>query len=79
MKGRLLYGFVRRGRRREGCPVEHMPSDPAMLLSLVNMKLRDRYGSLEALCEDLGWEQGALIGRLEAIDYRYCEKQNQFV
>ncbi len=59
--------------------VEHMPSDPAMLLSLVNMKLRDRYSSLDALCDDLGWEQGALMGRLEAIDYRYCEEQNQFV
>ena len=59
--------------------MERMPSDPAMLLSLVNMRLRDRYGSLEALCDDRGWEQSTLRSRLEAIDYRYCEEQNQFV
>ena len=29
------------------------PKDPIMLLSWVNMKLRDFYPSLESLCEDL--------------------------
>ena len=30
-----------------------LPKDPIMLLSMVNMKLRDRYASLDALCEDM--------------------------
>jgi phage-related protein len=30
-----------------------LPNDPIMLLSAVNMKLRDQYPSLDALCEDM--------------------------
>ncbi len=30
-----------------------LPKDPVMLLSFVNTKLRDFYGSFDALCEDL--------------------------
>ena len=30
-----------------------LPKDAAMLLSAVNLKLRDYYGSLEELCDDL--------------------------
>ena len=29
-----------------------LPEDPMMLLSFVNMKLRDEYDSLQALCDD---------------------------
>ena len=51
--------------------MERMPNDPVMLLSLVNMRLRDRYATLQALCEDLGWEEDALREKLENISYRY--------
>ena len=30
-----------------------IPKDPVMLLSFVNLKLRDFYGSLDALCEEM--------------------------
>ena len=30
-----------------------LPKDPMMLFSLINMKLRDFYPSLDALCSDL--------------------------
>ena len=30
-----------------------IPKDPVMLLSFINLKLRDYYTSLEALCDDL--------------------------
>ena len=30
-----------------------LPKDPIMLLSFVNMKLRDFYGSLDVMCEEL--------------------------
>ena len=30
-----------------------LPTDPIMLLSVVNLKLRDYFKNLDALCEDL--------------------------
>ena len=30
-----------------------LPKNPMLLLSVINMKLRDQYDSLDALCEDL--------------------------
>lgn len=56
-----------------------MPKDPAMLLSFINLKLRDFYPSLEAFCEDTGEDRGAIEERLAAIDYHYNEEKNQFV
>lgn len=56
-----------------------LPKDPVMLLSTVNMKLRDFYGSLEALCQDLDVDQSEIERTLEGIDYRYDKEQNQFV
>ncbi|MDD3368514.1 MAG: DUF4250 domain-containing protein [Lachnospiraceae bacterium] len=56
-----------------------LPNDPVMRLSFVNMKLRDFYSSLEALCEDLDCEQSELCSSLEAIDYHYDREKNQFV
>lgn len=31
-----------------------LPKDPAILLSYLNMKLRDAYGTPQELCDDLG-------------------------
>ncbi len=56
-----------------------MPTDPVMLLSFVNLKLRDFYGSLDAMCDDLDADRQQIVDRLAAIDYHYDEKQNQFV
>ncbi|MBD5235731.1 MAG: DUF4250 domain-containing protein [Barnesiella sp.] len=56
-----------------------IPRDPAMLLSFVNMKLRDFYPSLEALCDDLDVDADDLKERLAAIDYHYDAEQNKFV
>ncbi len=56
-----------------------IPSDPVMLLSFVNLKLRDYYGSLEALCEDLDVSQAEITGKLAAIDYYYDREQNKFM
>ena len=56
-----------------------IPKDPAMLLSFVNLKLRDFYGSLDALCEDLDVEKEEILRRLSEIQYRYDEEKNQFV
>lgn len=54
------------------------PKDPIMLLSWVNMKLRDFYPSLETLCEDLDIDQDELVERLEKAGYVYNCEQNRF-
>ena len=56
-----------------------IPKDPAMLLSFVNLKLRDFYGNLDALCEDMELDRQELVEKLGAINYRYDEERNQFV
>ena len=56
-----------------------LPQDPYMLLSMVNMKLRDRYSSLDALCEDWDVSRGEVEGVLASLDYHYDPEQNQFV
>lgn len=56
-----------------------MPSDPIMLLSFVNLKLRDYYGSLDAMCDDLDVSKEEIAGKLEAVNYRYDAGRNQFV
>lgn len=56
-----------------------IPSDPAMLLSFVNMKLRDFYPSLEAMCDDLDIDADELRSKLSVIDYSYNPELNKFV
>ncbi|MGN1147983.1 MAG: DUF4250 domain-containing protein [Lachnospiraceae bacterium] len=56
-----------------------IPKDPVMLLSFVNMKLRDFYRDIETLCEQLDIEQKELEEKLAGIDYHYDRNKNQFV
>ncbi len=56
-----------------------IPRDPVMLLSFVNLKLRDYYDSFEAMCEDMDIDGADIRKKLEAIDYCYDEEKNQFV
>ncbi len=56
-----------------------VPKDPAMLLSFVNLKLRDFYENLDALCDDLEIDRGEVEQRLSLIDYHYDKEKNQFV
>ena len=55
-----------------------LPSDPGMLLSYVNMKLRDFYSSLDALCEDLDLDKETLVKKLNDAGYEYNESLNKF-
>ena len=52
--------------------------DPNILLSIINMKLRDSYSSLDALCYDLELTKEEVINRLKNIGYNYNEVENQF-
>ncbi len=56
-----------------------LPNDPMMLLSFINLKLRDFYKDLDALCEDLNIEKASLIDKLANIDYEYDATLNKFV
>ena len=56
-----------------------LPSDPIMLLSVINMKLRDQYASLDALCEDMDVSREAIADDLAQIGYEYSEERNQFI
>jgi hypothetical protein len=56
-----------------------IPKDPVMLLSFINLKLRDFYGSLEELCEDLDTSETEITEKLATIDYHYDKEKNQFV
>lgn len=55
------------------------PNDPVMLLSYINLKLRDFYPSLEAFCEDTGEDVEKIVDKLSQIDYHYDKEKNQFV
>ena len=48
-----------------------LPNDPIMLLSVVNLKLRDFYKNLDALCEDMDADKADLCAKLKAVGYEY--------
>lgn len=56
-----------------------IPKDPVMLLSFMNLKLRDFYPSLDAFCEDTGEDYHAITEKLAAIGYYYNPEKNQFI
>lgn len=56
-----------------------LPKDPVMLLSVINTELRDKYPSLDALCEDREITKTSIKDTLKGIDYEYDNIRNQFV
>ena len=56
-----------------------IPKDPIMLLSFINLKLRDYYSSLEKLCDDLEVDRKEIIDKLAGINYQYDADKNQFI
>ena len=55
-----------------------LPKDPMMLFSVINMRLRDIYPSLDALCEDLHVDRQEIVDRLKAVGFEYNAEQNKF-
>lgn len=55
-----------------------LPNDPVMLLSYVNLKLRDYYPDLEEMCEDLDVDQAELVEKLTKAGYVYDRDKNRF-
>lgn len=55
-----------------------LPQDPAILLSYLNMKLRNGGLSLQEFCEENDLDQEALEEKLTASGFVYDEERNQF-
>ena len=55
-----------------------LPKDPVMLLSFVNMKLRDEFSSLDELAAACSATVQEIKDALGKINYEYNEAQNQF-
>ncbi|MBQ3428342.1 MAG: DUF4250 domain-containing protein [Mogibacterium sp.] len=55
-----------------------IPKDPNMLLSYVNMMLRDRFSSFEEFCAVNDADMTEITEKLGAIGYTYDEELNQF-
>ena len=49
-----------------------------MLLSYVNMKLRDCYGSLDEMCSDMQIDRHWLEDKLGSVGFQYNKAQNKF-
>lgn len=59
--------------------MDRLPQDPIMLLSSINMLLRDRkYDSLEDLCGRFDRDINEVKTTLLQVGYEYDEKQKQF-
>jgi len=55
-----------------------IPQDPMMLFSYINMKLRDQYSSLDALCDDMDLNKDELLAKLASVGFEYSEENNKF-
>ena len=55
-----------------------MIKDPNILLSYINTNLRDKYKSLNDLCDDLDLSKDEIIEKLLEINYQYDERLNSF-
>lgn len=49
-----------------------------MLMSAINMKLRDEYESLDSLCADLDIDKSELTTKLAEAGFEYSEENKKF-
>lgn len=56
-----------------------LPGDANILLSYVNLKLRDFYPDLDTMCDDLDENRELIEEKLKKIGYIYDSDQNQFI
>ncbi len=57
----------------------NLPNDPMMLLSVINMQLRDNFSSLEDLCESEDLDRSAIEEKLKAAGFIYNPTANRFI
>ena len=54
------------------------PKDPAMLMSWTNLKLRDFYGTLDDLCDELEIDRNEIEKILNEAGFEYNQELNRF-
>lgn len=54
------------------------PKDPFMLMSFVNMKLRDEYASLDELCASMDVDRADIEVQLWGAGFEYSPENNKF-
>ena len=59
--------------------MNQLPKDPMILYSVLNMKLRDFYPSLDALCDDLDADKAEILKTMADVGFRYDPDRNTFV
>lgn len=59
--------------------MDNLPKDPDMLLSYLNMKLRDSYSSVDELCEDMNLSQEEFSRLLTDAGLEYFPDGGRFV
>ena len=55
-----------------------LPEDPMILFSVINMKLRDNYSSLDELCDDMHIKKETLVQKLKNVGFEYSQENNKF-
>ncbi|MDE6479320.1 MAG: DUF4250 domain-containing protein [Muribaculaceae bacterium] len=58
--------------------MEIMPKDPVMLMSFINMKLRDEYRTLEDFCVAYCLDEAKLKSQMEASGFQWMPDIRQF-
>lgn len=56
-----------------------LPQDPIILYSYINTLLRDKYSSLDSLCDDNDIDARSIIVKLSSVGFEYDEANNKFV
>lgn len=58
--------------------MDFLNMDINIAYSMINMKLRDFYSSLDNLCDDMDIRKNELLEYFEKNGYRYNEERNKF-
>ena len=58
--------------------MDFLNMDINIAYSMINMKLRDFYSSLDNLCDDMDIRKNELLEHFEKNGYKYNENRNKF-
>ena len=57
---------------------KYQTMDPVMLMSIVNMKIRDEFGDLDALVKYYDIDKDKLVAKLASAGFDYLPEAKQF-
>lgn len=58
--------------------MNEMPKDPMMLMSFVNMRLRDNHLTLDEFCKDMDISRSELENKMAEVGFEYNPEANKF-